>query len=104
MSDYALADSVVGELDEIWGYIAKDNPEAAIQVVEAVYETFQRLANHPGLGRPHHSPHPEIQGLRFRPVWGYTRYLVLYREILGGIEILHVYHDARNISALLKRR
>lgn len=37
-------------LEEIYRYIAQDNPEAAAQVVDGIYEKAQMLARHPDIG------------------------------------------------------
>ncbi len=37
-------------LEEIYRYIAQDNPEAAAQVVDGIYEKAQVLIQHPGIG------------------------------------------------------
>jgi toxin ParE1/3/4 len=104
VGEYFLADGVEQELSQIWRFIAKDNPEAATRVVEAAYETFAALAENPGLGHPRRFRSKQFHDLRLRTVLGFDSYLVLYREIFGGIEVLHVSHAARNLNALLRRR
>lgn len=37
-------------LEEIYHYIAQDNPEAAAQVVDGIYEKAQVLLQHPDIG------------------------------------------------------
>jgi plasmid stabilization system protein ParE len=85
------------------GFIAKDNPEAATQVFEAAERTFKLLAENPGLGHPRSFRRKAHCNLRVRSVEGFDNYLILYREITSGIEILHVVHVARNIGALLRK-
>jgi toxin ParE1/3/4 len=101
---YILASCVEGEIEEVWDFIAKDNPEAAGRVVTAIEKTFQLLADNPGPGRPRKFKSLRLRNLRFRPVPGFEKYLVFYQEIPGGIEVFHVYHAARNIDALMRRR
>ncbi len=107
MARYLLASCIEDELEEIWVYIAKDNPEAADGVIDAIESTFQVLAENPGLGRPKRVKNLRLRNLRFRPVLRFEKYLVFYQEIAGGIEVFHVlfhvYHAARNISALLRK-
>jgi toxin ParE1/3/4 len=100
MGDYHLDPCVEDELWSIWKYIAKDNPEAATRVVEAAYETFGSLATTPGLGTPRRFRNRRIQGVRSWRVDGFDNYLIFYRSVPGGVQILHVYHGARDIEAL----
>ena len=37
-------------------------------------------------------------------VRGFDKYVILYLPISNGIEILHVYHTARNFEALLRKK
>lgn len=104
MGEYFAPPHVREELWEIWQYIARDNLAAADRVWTAAEETFQLLAENPGLGHPRHFQAKAFRTLRVRPVLGFDSYLVLYREVIGGVEILHVSHAARNLNALLRRR
>ncbi len=104
MASYILANCVEEEIFEIWDFIAKDNPEAADRVLATIEKTFQLMADNPGLGRPRKIKSPRLRNLRFRPVLEFEKYLVFYQEIPSGIEVFHVYHAARNIDALLRKR
>jgi toxin ParE1/3/4 len=102
MADYFLDPCVEDELWEIWKYIAKDNPEAATRVVEAAYATFENIAGAPGIGAPRRFCDPRLQGIRFWRVAGFDKYLIFYRCVTAGVQVLHVYHGARDIEALFK--
>jgi len=104
VADYILAPCIVEELDEIWEFIAKDNPEAATEVVKAAYATFRILAENPGLGHPRAFKRKAHQNIRVRDVQGFENYVILYRATTVGIDVLHVYHKARNINALMRKR
>ncbi len=101
MGNYVLAPGVENELDGIWEYIAKDNPDAATRVVRAAYESFRALAANPGLGHPRTFRRKALRNIRLWNVVGFRKYLIFYREVAGGIEVLHIFHDARNIQALM---
>ena len=103
MANFVLAPCVESELDEIWSFIADDDPDAATRVVDAAYETFRLLAKNPGLGHRRGFRKKAHRNLRVRPVEGFDKYIVLYREMTGGIEVLHVFNVARNIGALLRK-
>jgi plasmid stabilization system protein ParE len=101
MAEYFLDRCVEDELWGIWKFIAKDNPEAATRVVEAAYETFGSLAATPGLGTLRRFRDARLQGIRFWRVTGFDNYLIFYRSVPSGVQILHVYHGARDIEALV---
>jgi toxin ParE1/3/4 len=52
MNHYRVADSAKSDLEEIWFYIAQDNPNVADKFIRAIVSRFPRLASMPGLGRP----------------------------------------------------
>jgi len=82
------------DLIEIWLYIAQDNPKAADELLNDFEEKFFLLAQSPKLG----TLRPDIANrLRYFPV---HNYLILYRQIAKGIEVVRVIHGARLITKL----
>jgi toxin ParE1/3/4 len=83
------------DLIDIWLYIAHDDVRAADRLIDEIEEKFLLLADQSSLGpaRPDIAP-----GLRYIPV---RRYLILYRQITGGIEIVRVVHGARDVPTLV---
>jgi toxin ParE1/3/4 len=79
------------DLIEIWIYIATENPEAADNLLDRIDAKCQMLAENPKLGQARPDISPE---LRYFPV---GRYLILYREIQDGIELVRIIHGARHI-------
>ena len=82
------------DLDEIWLYIAQDDPNSADRFIDLIEERCRLLAENPLLGRsrPERAP-----GLRSFPV---GNYIIFYVPIENGIEIVRVISGARNIEAL----
>jgi len=76
-------------LDEEAEYIARDDPDAAAQMVDRIATSVERLATHPALGRTGRVP-----GTRELVVSG-TPYVVPYRVRGETVEILRVFHGAR---------
>jgi toxin ParE1/3/4 len=76
-------------LDEEAEYIARDDPRAAVRIVERIATGVDRLASHPASGRPGRVP-----GTRELVVTG-TPYVVPYRVRGDTIEILRIFHAAR---------
>lgn len=77
------------DLIEIWLYIATDNQIIADRILDQIEAKCQMLAKNPGIGQSRPDISPE---LRYFPV---GNYLILYREIKDGIEIVRVVHGAR---------
>ena len=80
------------DIQEIWLHIAQDNPTAANSVEEDIYSACQWVAQRPGVGHRRRS-------LTRAPVLFWTvrtSYLVVYRIVPGGVEILRVLHAARD--------
>jgi toxin ParE1/3/4 len=82
-------------LDEEAAYIARDDPQAAAQVVERIATSVDLLATQPALGRPGRVP-----GTRELIVPG-TPYIVPYRVRDDTVEILRVFHGASRRSQRL---
>ncbi len=83
------------DVEAIADYIAQDSPQAASQWVDDIEEKLEAIAFSPGIGRER----PDVQnGLR-RLAFG--NYVICYRQISGGVEILRVFHGARLWQDLL---
>ncbi len=76
-------------LTEIVGYIADDNPTAAISVKERIEQATAHLSTSPQMGRQ-----GRIDGTRELIVAGLP-YIIPHRLRFGRVEILDVIHAAR---------
>jgi len=83
------------DLVDIWIYIARDNPDAADRLLEEIDRKCVLLAENPRLGRAR----PDI-AREFRH-WSIGSYLILYRLLPDGIEVVRVVHGARRLDRLL---
>jgi toxin ParE1/3/4 len=104
MPEYLLDPIVEYELWGIWSFIARDDPEAATRVIEAAEGTLATLAANPGLGRLRKFRNPRLSGIRSWHIAGFDNYLVFYRKIPTGIQVLHVYHGARDLESMFGER
>lgn len=95
--------SVREDLLEHYVFIGRDNPGAAERFLQAAEETFEKLAEMPNVGRRWESPHKRLQGVRIWRVKGFENWLIFYRPINDGIDVLHVFHGARDIATLLEQ-
>lgn len=81
----------VDDLDDIAGYIARDNPQRALSFIDELRERCEQLAAFPATA----PLRPDIaEGIRIAP---FGRYLVLYS--LSGDQLLieRILHGARDI-------
>lgn len=86
------------DLIDIWLYIAQDNPAAADGVLDELEDKSALLSQQPRLGPARADIAPE---LRYFPVGSY---LILYRIIAGGIEVVRVVHGARRLADIILDR
>jgi addiction module RelE/StbE family toxin len=77
-------------VDEIAGYISKDNPTRATSFVLELQDGVTKLQAHPGMGRP-----GRVQGTRELVL--HKNYIAIYRVRGDFVEILRLHHAARNL-------
>ncbi|MEZ6193132.1 MAG: type II toxin-antitoxin system RelE/ParE family toxin [Phycisphaerales bacterium] len=98
-----LRRSAQTELIDLIDYIADDDPASAERVRDAVFASFQQLADNPHIGRPYPAQNPRLAGLRKWNVHGYPAYLIFYlKQTDGTLDILHITDGRRDIAALLE--
>jgi toxin ParE1/3/4 len=96
MNQFSVSDTARADLDEIWFYIAQDNPAAADEFILAILTRFSHLAAMPGIGRQREELTP---GLRSFPV---GNHVIFYRPLESGVEIARVLHGARDFPPLFE--
>jgi toxin ParE1/3/4 len=84
----ALADLV-----EAQNFIARDNPSAAENMAQRIWETAKMLCDHPEIGR-----RGQLAGTR-EWIVSHTPYLIVYRVKDDAVQILRVWHGRRNWQA-----
>lgn len=96
MSELRISPRASEDLIEIWSYIADDSVANADAFIDKLYETMQVLSRQPGSRR-----HREelASGIRSFP---FGRYIVFYRAVTSGIEIVRVLHGARDIEKIFE--
>jgi toxin ParE1/3/4 len=90
------------DLDEAAASIqGQSGPQRAIRFLRAADSTCAQLAGMPGMGTRYEPQEPLYADLRDFPITRHRKYLVFYRPIPGGIEVLRVLHGARDIAGIL---
>jgi toxin ParE1/3/4 len=96
MSQYRVSEAASTDLQEIWLFIAQDNPDAADRFIQTIVSRFPTLASMPYMGRQR-----EDLSVRLRsfPVGSYV---IFYRPIGDGIEVVRILHGARDFPPLFE--
>ncbi len=83
----------MADLEEIYDYIAADNPRKAGEFIDLIQKKCRFLAAHPQSGRQR----PELRSdLHSFPV---KRYVIFYRIRGDAVEVVNVIHSARDIES-----
>lgn len=98
MAEIAWTNEAKSWLQQIYDYIARDNEEAAWQVIIGIYERVQILRNFPEIGHRYQKyPNKNIRIL----LYGHYRIAYLIRDD-KTIHILGVLHGALDIEEHLR--
>jgi toxin ParE1/3/4 len=92
---YRLRPLAERDIEEILSYVAAESPSAASKWIEALRDTCSHLADMPKMGVARPEIRPELR------TFVVGNYLIAYREIEGGVEIVRVLHGARLWQELL---
>jgi toxin ParE1/3/4 len=92
---YDESEYVFCDLQASFRYLRKDDEGVARRFLEAAYDTFEYLAEHPLIGRAR----PEFghEGLRSWRVEGFRRHLIFYRVLEDRVQIWRVLHGSRDL-------
>ena len=94
MAEVSRTRTALRDLDEIWDFIARDNPDAAGRMIDRIAERCQLYAEQPLLGAA--CPQLATDPRQF-PV---GNYVVFYQPRDDGILVVRVLHGARDIPSV----
>ena len=100
MSSFQLTEPAYRDLDEILAYLVDEaGADLALRVRLDLFETFERLADLPGLGH-------KRQDLTHRPLSFFTTepYFVIFDPNSQPLIIHAVLHSSRNLKRVLRSR
>jgi plasmid stabilization system protein ParE len=90
------------DLLDHYAFIHGRDPEAGERLFDAVWATFQVIAEHPRAGRLWRSPNRKLNGIRVIPLARpFEKYLVFYHGGRRRVQVIAVLHAARDLLALL---
>ena len=93
MAEIAWTGEASRWLEDIFEYIAAENPEAAKRVVLGIYERAQILESHPEIGHRYVASNRHVRIL----LYGHYRIAYLVKDD-GNVDILGVFHGALDID------
>jgi toxin ParE1/3/4 len=96
MNSIRVSAAARSDLNEIWLYIAEGDLVAADRLIEQVVSRFPKLAAWSEIGRERAELSPRLRSL----VVG--RYVIFYRPMENGIEVVRVLHGARDLPPLFE--
>jgi toxin ParE1/3/4 len=99
---YRLTPTADRDVDEHFIYLAKRSGDAGVRFLRAADATFEQLAAMPELGQRQDFGGDRLVGVRAWQIRGFENYLVFYRPIQGGVEIIRVLHAARDVPTVFE--
>jgi toxin ParE1/3/4 len=102
MAGYDFHPEAVIDLDEIWDFIAGDNPNAADRLIAEILAAVDKLVSFPKQG--HKRPDLTTRSLRFTLV---REYLIAYapdEKPLWIVAVMHGRRSPRVMAAILRGR
>lgn len=99
MKRYLLTLPASQDIDEILDYISTQSVQTAITVAQRLENTFQRIAEMPGIGHER----PELKDPHVR-VLAESGYLLIYDPSLCPVHILRVVRGSRNLKSIQPRQ
>lgn len=82
-------------------FIGGDNLDAAERFLAAAEAAFEKLVGMPRMGRRWLSDDVRLDGTRVWPMPGW-KYLIFYRPVESGIDIIRVLHGAQDVIAIIE--
>ena len=97
MAEIRWTEEAVKWLRNIYDYISEDNPIAAQNVIEGIYEKTQILENFPEIGYKYRDePDGQVRIL----LYGHYRIAYLIKQ--DAVEILGIFHGSMEIGEYIK--
>jgi toxin ParE1/3/4 len=90
------------DLVSIGKYIKQFSLAAARRFLSAAERAFRHLAQFPELGSLWETNEPALVGLRAWSIRKFERYVIFYRPLPDGIEVVRVLHGAQESERLLE--
>lgn len=90
------------DLLEIFVFIGRKSVRAANRFLRAADQAMEQLAEMPALGGKCESSNTVLSQLRVRTIPRFRNYLILYRPLPDGVEIVRVVFGGRDLESLFE--
>ena len=94
MKRHIISQPAVKDLEDIIDYFSSHNIEAGEKFINEFEKKCRYLANFPNMGRSYYNINSYLRGLPL------DSYIIFYRIIDDGIEIIRVVSGYRNLESL----
>jgi toxin ParE1/3/4 len=94
MSQYVISPEAIRDLDEITSYFADRNVDAGDRLLDEFTKKCRFLTQFPLMGRRYAEVRPYLRGIPMQ------KYILFYRILNDGIEIMRVVRGDRDIEAI----
>ncbi|MBW4614857.1 MAG: type II toxin-antitoxin system RelE/ParE family toxin [Desmonostoc vinosum HA7617-LM4] len=96
MSRFRISTQARQDIEDIWNYVAKSNLQAADKLFDTLRASFPKLAKFPQMGRERSELAPSLRSFLVKS------YLIFYRPIEEGIEIVRILHGSQDIEKMFQ--
>jgi toxin ParE1/3/4 len=90
------------DLEEIVRYLDQNSESAGDRFLQEFARASEMLAEMPRLGTARRK-HGRLKGVRSWPLTSFGPYLIFYFPLNDGIEVLRIFHGARNVERELRK-
>ncbi len=105
MKRLRIRPGVDNDIYELAAHLIERSEATARRFVDAAEKTLKDIAVRPGIGSPKDfGDDPALQGIRSRRVEGFPNHLIFYRLMGDEVDVLAVFHGARDIVTWLRER
>lgn len=91
------------DLDDLFEFMAQNNPDIALRFFDAARETIARLALMPNIGNKYFTNNPHLKGLRKWGIKGFNNYLIFYLASENELTIVRIIHASRDFNSILEQ-
>ncbi|MFK0734391.1 MAG: type II toxin-antitoxin system RelE/ParE family toxin [Gloeotrichia echinulata GP01] len=96
MSRFRISTQAAQDIENIWNYVATNNLQAADNLFDTLRTSFPKLAKFPQMGRDRSELAPFLRSFVVK------NYLIFYRPIEEGIEIVRILYGAQDITRIFQ--
>jgi toxin ParE1/3/4 len=90
----------VRDIEECFVFIGEDNLEKAVEFLQGVEHSLNRIAVQPFVGLEVEFPDPDLKGLRLWHVNGFPKYEIFYLVTPTAVDVVRILHAARDIREI----